>query len=122
MDKPISNVLELRVDSLVLNKHKEVHRFTFMDFMNFRHPNMGGNYGFYPIPLTEEWLIKLGFIKMPVNGYTYLLKISAATLQCRCNGDKWYFQFNETYFGEMFSYVHQVQNFCASLGKELINA
>lgn len=75
-----------------------------------------------PIPITEEWLIKLGFIKMPVNGYDYLLKISAATLQCRRNGDKWYFQFNDTYFGEMFPYVHQVQNFCASLGKELISA
>lgn len=63
MENKISNVLELRIDNLVLNRHNEVHRFGFMDFMNYRHPQMGGYYGFCGIRLTDDLLLEFGFEK-----------------------------------------------------------
>lgn len=68
--KPISDVRELRVDNIVYNQHKNIDRFGYSDFMKFKHPQMGGNYGFYEVPLTDQWLIELGFDKSVLSDKT----------------------------------------------------
>lgn len=73
-----------------------------------------------PINLTEKWLENLGFEFMgSTKEWQWRLKISAADLLCRADYRRFYFQFNETYLGDLFKNVHQIQNFCAALGKEL---
>lgn len=72
-----------------------------------------------PIPITESWLLKLGFEKLISQDFDMVLKISAAKLYVRSFANHYYFQFNETYFGEIFPNVHQLQNFCMIFGKEL---
>lgn len=126
MENKISNVLELRIENLVLNRHNEVHRFGFMDFMNYRHPQMGGYYGFCAIPLTEEWLIKLGFEQQ--NGITvwkkeiqYIDESYPASLQLTNNGTA--MQICRAGIGAACApcfYVHQLQNlYFALTGEEL---
>lgn len=116
--KTISSVLELRIDNLVFNKHKEVHRFTFMDFMNFRHPNMGGNYGFYFIPLTDEWLLKFGFNS---NGKVWEIdSINGIVFEIEYVSDCYYLHTQGEWGYQGFSYVHQLQNlYFALTGQEL---
>ncbi len=57
----ISSPLGLRLDNLVYNRHGEVHSIRINDFHAFDHPDMGGNYGLYGIPLTEEIIASAGF-------------------------------------------------------------
>lgn len=65
----ISSPEGLMLNSLVYNRHGDVHAIRYQDFSAWNHPDMGGNYGFYAIPLTEEWLVKFGFERAddPVN-------------------------------------------------------
>lgn len=67
-----------------------------------------------PIPLTEEWLNKLGFEKSSDTSFDLKLRISATALFCRFNKE-WYFQLGPIYLGAAFKYVHQVQNFFSRL-------
>ncbi len=52
---------ELRIGNLVLDQHKEEHIISANCFQIFRYPTMDNDYGFYPIPITEEWLLRFGF-------------------------------------------------------------
>ena len=52
---------ELRIGNYILNHHKEIDTVTNHTFSKFRFPKMDGDYGVYPIELTEEWLLKFGF-------------------------------------------------------------
>lgn len=73
----------------------------------------------FPVTLTEEWLIKLGFDKSDRRtDWDLKLHISSLTLYCRYNTE-WYFQLEDIYLGALLKSVHQVQNFCAVFGKEL---
>lgn len=56
---------ELRIGNLVLDQHKEDHIISANCFQRFRYPTMDNDYGFYPIPITEEWLLKFGFVRFP---------------------------------------------------------
>lgn len=126
MYKTISNVLELRIDNLVLNKHKEVHRFTHMDFLNFRHPNMGGDYGFYSIPLDDQWLHKLGFELKSEYEFKHFRLNNGFWISMWCK-DEPCAGFEEKgvcYWGEdllSIRFVHQLQNLYHVItgGKEL---
>jgi len=77
-----------------------------------------------PIPLTEEWLLKIGFELR--NGYThktdgykvYYLDISST---CRINCDSFNNYEYAEFRGFKFKYVHQLQNlYFAITGEELI--
>jgi len=70
------------------------------------------------IPLTEEWLIKLGFEKSDYLNFTK--KVSALTITCRIQIGINYTEFGGIYFGDRFKYVHDMQNFIFSIsGQEL---
>lgn len=66
-----------------------------------------------PIPLTEEWLLKFGFIKSLDEYGGYLKELP--------NGNKYRIK-NNTYstqhFEVKFEYVHQLQNFHFSITNE----
>lgn len=73
-----------------------------------------------PIQLTEEILLKCGFIELPENSeWDFVLNISAAKLYVRGAYGLFYFQFNETYLADIIKSLHQLQNFCSVFGKEL---
>lgn len=70
-----------------------------------------------PIPLTEEWLLKLGAKK---SGIEYKLKASALEITIRINSGQVYCEFGNVYLGGRIQYVHELQNLVHSLcGKEL---
>ena len=82
---------------------------------------------FKPIPLTEEWLIKLNFEKhyhlddQPEQGYYFTLEFFNNTYEDLClisNEDLTVELFP---FSQVYNYVHEVQNlYHAITGKELI--
>ncbi|SMC45918.1 hypothetical protein [Pedobacter africanus] len=115
---------DLRSGNLI--KFKGVDEIQVVSCLNYRTDEIGtfdrplGKSSLYEsIPMTEEWLLKLGFEAKQENGFDFVLNISAAKLYARANSGAWFFQFNETYLGQLFTGVHHIQNFCASLGKEL---
>ena len=76
-----------------------------------------------PIPLTEEWLVKFGFVKD--GKYDYLLKRDGFEIWNSCdfhtdNGDKFLFIGNMPDLEMRFIHVHQLQNlYFALTGEEL---
>jgi hypothetical protein len=71
-----------------------------------------------PIPLTEEWLMKLGFIKK--NGYGFIKKDLFGNLFYSVETKEHFiFQYHELRI--KIEYVHQLQNlYFALTGEELI--
>jgi hypothetical protein len=108
---------ELRLGVLVLNRHNEIHIVNENTFQDFRYPRMDGNYGYSGIPLTEEWLLKFGFIK---NNTCYVLKFGSNCITISLF-KKPYSYLNGTYISDRTQYVHQLQNlYFALTGEELI--
>lgn len=117
----------LTLDNLVYNRHGEVHALRIMDFHAWDHPRMNQDYGFYGIPLTPEWLIKMGFKNTQQGTMAYpevwriiycpVLVKTALDLQNRDQGEYRWFEGNTNV---AFHYVHQIQNFYFALaGEEL---
>lgn len=111
---------ELRIGNYILNHHKEIDTVTDHTFSKFRFAKMDGDYGVYPIELTEEWLLKFGFtcIKNNRGGYYVLGKI---TIYVPLPDKKWIV--TDYLLGShlsSISYVHQLQNlYFALTGEEL---
>lgn len=61
-ENKISSPVGLQINNIVYNKHGEYHIIGCNDFSRFKHPDMGGDYGLYGIPLSPEILEKCGFI------------------------------------------------------------
>lgn len=110
MDNRITSSNQIRVGNLVLNRHKEVDMIRRNSFFNFSQPNMGNDYGFYGIELTEEWIMKLGFVPTPsnyeeqTNDYTHELAyidMANQTIEFRGKGS---LDFSK------IDYVHEFQN------------
>lgn len=73
-----------------------------------------------PVDISEEILLKVGFEYCDDKSeWLMQLKISASILYCRSNSGKFYWQFNETYLAGMINYIHSLQNFTYTFGKEL---
>ena len=129
--KPLSDVQELSVGNIVYDKVMLFHRIDISDFIKFKHPNMGGNYGFYPIPLDEEWLIKLGFKKDKVidrdgDSFDWFLDDNLICIYDHTEHGGGYdfavYVKGENMFKSGFTiqWVHQLQNFVKSLtGKNI---
>jgi len=73
-----------------------------------------------PIPLTEEWLTKLGFKSLEYRefwGHGYFYK--GIIIYIENNEFRFYYQTNRAY--TIYEYVHELQNLYQSLtGKELV--
>ncbi len=119
----ISSPKGLMLDNLVYNRHGEVVVLRTRDFHAWDHPDMGGNYGFYAIPLTEEWLLKFGFEK-DRNGWNLPdTRFSLTDKFYPCWLDRILWPQDTPKFKDMeLKYVHQLQNLYFSLtGSEIIS-
>lgn len=118
--KYISDCLELRLDNLVYDKHGEVHRFGWMDFRNFIHPQMGGNYGFSAIPLSDELLQKLALSHEIYHDGVIIYKFNVFNVYKQGN-TIWVAEgLNHGRMYEHIQSIHQLQNlFYALTGKEI---
>ncbi len=72
-----------------------------------------GIYDLLPIPLTEEWLVKFGFDKVPNSDMVRFFELGTFHLYSEYyNGD--YFELSNYYFikgsSKQIKYVHQLQN------------
>ena len=125
---------ELRIGNWVLveNDHETIKAITQTAFLCVL-DGKGDGYmqlhkDVYPIPLTEEWLIKFGFKKENNTIYSISDKLSSSEV------GKWYFFKNEnnsftphikrenkfSWIGKEIKYVHQLQNlYFALTGEEL---
>lgn len=67
-----------------------------------------------PIPLTEEWLLKFGFVRNKI-------KHEIGDFECHSIGDgKWNFVWDKLVFSASLKYVHTLQNlYFALTGEEL---
>lgn len=72
---------------------------------------------FQPIPLTEEWLVKLGF-----DGYSkYILGGGRIRIKFVRNGTRTQTSFKNVAIPRQIKYVHQLQNlYFALTGEELV--
>ena len=71
------------------------------------------------IPLTEEWLVKLG-AKEYMGEWQYGLHIGGIKLFFRKQSNIWYSELGGIYMGDRFKFVHEVQNIKFALtGNEL---
>ncbi len=71
------------------------------------------------IPLTEEILLKCGFIESSKHDFKLMLKICGINLYCRFNTE-WYFELEGIYLGAKPKHLHELQNlYFALLGSEL---
>lgn len=70
----------------------------------------------YPIPITEDWLIRLGF---ETNGLGYSPKDDCTICVEKWSDGDWYCSIGEGYEREIY-HIHQLQNlYFALTGKEL---
>lgn len=77
--------------------------------------NIVGEFFFKPIPITEEWLLKLGFTQSPAFKNLYFI----GTFLNITLGNKIMFEINDQIISEI-KYVHQLQNlYFALTQKEL---
>jgi hypothetical protein len=122
---------ELRIGNFIMfSETGAKFRVVEIDNYGFRVANANedtwiGNYNFEGIPLTEEWLLKLGFILLSESKYS-------KKFEC-INNDSFCFSFPKlganvhhygmSYRGELLSnikHVHQLQNlYFALTGEEL---
>lgn len=120
----ISSPQGLMIDNWVYNRHGEAVPFRSRDFMAFQHPDMGGFYGFYAIPLTEEWLIKMGYERRGPIWFHPTTVLHEIWNRAKLGGEHYIAgRMEPDYFlgiSEQIKYVHQLQNLYLSLtGKEL---
>ena len=95
---------DLRIGNLVLDNHKNI-----VEIRNGWEIDEG-DYTF-PIPLTEEWLVKFGFEYSDLNGDSGLWKIPPFQIYGKYN------QFIYDYRLDV-NYVHQLQNLYFALTYE----
>ena len=109
---------ELRIGNWVMGDLKKPYQFElsdFSDWYNEHNSHEFGNY-IYPIPLTEEWLLKFGFEYDTITYYKNELMLSI---------NKGYYNvwYHTLTHGRLFiemKYVHQLQNlYFALTGEEL---
>jgi hypothetical protein len=131
------NAQELRLGNLVKDRAGKVIRIDFFDFLHKAYSCKFGQMMFLddeevhpmteytdyaePIPLTEEWLLKLGFIEkkpwffeIKMGDYELGINRIPLTAQIQSDGEFLAFLTNRT------KYVHQLQNlYFAITGEEL---
>ena len=106
-------IKELRIGNLI-KLHETITKFEYTDF-NFN------SLFITPIPLTEEWLLKFGFISMYSN---YIIKAGDYYNSIKKDCEKWIYSYDESDAGcyelKQIKYVHELQNLYFALNdKEL---
>jgi len=110
------NVIYDKIKSIYFNDEDESYHFEF-DKPNFVHAHLTKE-GIEPIPITEELLLKLGFIFKDNIYYSPEYRIGNRLKVIGFDGN-YIVSFN-MYFNIDIKYLHQLQNiYCAITGDEL---
>jgi hypothetical protein len=109
---------DLRMGNLVYNRHNEVTEVDLSDLKQMCQPRMDGH-GYSGIPLTSQWLEKMGY-KEDHHNY-YIGSIIALSVHARYYSGILYLQvLNGMYLGDRVKFVHEYQNLYHALtGNEL---
>lgn len=113
---------ELRIGNWVDYKVKDNH--VQLELNDFEEMNKNVDFlGWMlkPIPLTEEWLIKFGFVRKDNNEFKFL-HLKHASIQLHLIKGKGYWLYkNGWIIGNPMKYVHQLQNlYFALTSQELV--
>ena len=111
---------ELRIGNFVSINDKQ-KAWEIMD--GFDIDEMTSNSSVDAISLTEEWLVKFGFEKMPTNEYWFGIIAKGKILHISLSGNVEIMglNFNSISLGDICKYVHQLQNLYFSItGEELV--
>lgn len=109
---------ELRLENLV---YKDIHicevKGVHQNYVYIRYPN-GGIYHAHetninPIPLTEEWLLKFGFVYQ--GGEGYLLEDGGIRIYASLRNDWMIYNSRHIENSKGVRYVHELQNLCFAL-------
>jgi hypothetical protein len=92
-------VKEITMSSVVVESIKE----------NYIEPTINS---INPIPLTEEWLLKMGGKK--VNNLDWCIMFGGIEFYCRYN-KFWYCSIGSVYLSDRIQFVHQAQNLYFSI-------
>lgn len=106
----VSRITEKAGVVLFTDRALHIHKTTHIDFINL-----------YPIPLTEELLLKFGFDKLHIgNGKTYLKNVNGFGWSICLDTFNIGFDYLEYNNLGLCKYVHQLQNlYFALTGREL---
>jgi hypothetical protein len=116
---------ELRIGNLIsytieddLDERKKWSEVSEIDAVDILHLTKFKDKNYKPIPLTEEWLLKFGFVKQRheyIKGDYCLTLITDTTSWLLAENTNVFF-----YIGTNLDYVHQLQNlYFALTGQEL---
>ncbi len=111
---------ELRIGNIII-KNGKVHYTNHLTIRDIYGLSIDDTDTFEPIPLTEEWLLKFGFIKSKLEGYDVHFKYSHhllhSSITALYNAE---FSLSLDNVARGIKYVHQLQNlYFALTGEEL---
>ena len=115
------NASELRINNLVMDENYNIVTITHEDFMGV---NDDGGFPLRPIPLTEEWLVKFGFIQTII-GFESVNEYFPFSIEINSLGvAELYIEFyGGDKYKKLIKYVHQLQNlYFALTGEELTSS
>jgi hypothetical protein len=108
---------ELRIGNYI-NISKEVCKMQLVNFADIHYTDSFENYE--PIPLTEEWLLKLGFDKLDKAHFKIIQKDIFNSLFTITLDENEIFKFDFQGFWYQLEFLHQLQNlFYCLCGEEL---
>ena len=112
---------ELRIGNYVMNEHSKILTVLGIKetslYLYEKYKSQSGSYfieKIWPIPLTEEWLLKFGFEK--IAGYLWKCKQLGEQRFIENHLTKGYFETH--YESKHIQYVHQLQNLYFALTNE----
>jgi hypothetical protein len=108
---------ELRVGNLIIDNEfpsiiSEIIGISFTDVVITQYSDSLKLTDTKPIPLTEEWLLKMGGKK--VNNLDWSIMFGGIEFYCRYN-KFWYCSIGSVYLSDRIQFVHQVQNLYFSI-------
>jgi hypothetical protein len=115
---------ELRIGNFVKDKnaqYKTVNGFSTILATSIYQFNLG-DLELDALPLTEEWLLKFGFVKEPRDSgeVAFCMSENDCNVIIQDFGDGFLFIWELSFMGKPIKYVHQLQNlYFALTGKEL---
>jgi hypothetical protein len=107
------NAADLRIGNLV-QVGNEIEKLELVDFADMYENSTLIHY--HPIPLTEEWLLKLGFQKLYDNYYLLYVGSFKINYYYNFSGSTWKFMLEEELLD--IKSVHELQNLYYSLTKK----
>lgn len=114
----LTSPIGVMINNYIHNQHGEVVPMRSIYFSAWNHPQMGGDYGYYGIPITDQWMEDLGF-EWSNACWSKTIDIGLS-VEYSDISDNWYFMIGSNY-EVTIKYIHELQNlYFALTGCELM--